>query len=176
MSVQVLKFHLSEQRNSYQLWFCKTWIKTFWRTQSTVFLKEKLSLPYHMTNTVAPLQEHLEGGLRLSAPLEKSAIPERYSWHSPLCKQINIDFLVPHPVSQCHPRKTALGSFWNIGPKPFRLTQEAFEDENFLRTALISALSSFVEEHLGQLWFEIFSKKCQTQLNNVVKTTGNHWN
>lgn len=98
----------------------------------------------------------------------------------PLWKQINTDsiffyFLVPDPVSQCYPRKTALGSFWNIGLKPFRLTQEALEDENFLRTALISTLSSYVEEHLGQLQFEIFSKKCQNQLNNVMKTAGNHW-
>lgn len=138
-------------KESYQLWFCKMWIKPFWRTQSTVFLKEKSSLYYSMTNIVVPVPEHLEGGLRLSSSLEKSTVPERYSWHSPLCKQINTDFLVPDPVSQCHPRKTALGSFWNIGPKPFSLTQEAFEDENFLRTALISTLSSFVEEHLGQL-------------------------
>lgn len=64
-----------------------------------------------MTYTVAPVQEHLEDGPRVSSSLEKSTIPERYSWHSPLCQQINTDFLVPDPVSQCHPRKTALGSF-----------------------------------------------------------------
>lgn len=118
--------------------------KTFLRTQSTVFLKEKSFLYYPMSNTVAPVQEHLEGGLRLSSSLEKSAIPERYSWHSPLCKQINTDFLAPDPVGQCYPRKNALGSFWNVGLKPFRLTQEAFKDENFLRTALISTLFSSI--------------------------------
>lgn len=63
-------------------------------------LSERKTLYYPVSNRAAPTEEHLEGSLRiLSSSIEKFVTARRYSWHSPLGKQINTIFQGPDPVS-----------------------------------------------------------------------------